>query len=643
MANIPLLTEAELQSAKIDPVTGELYFTQADGTRITAGVVSGATDAQTAGFVGDPNSLTNAQLSATIDEAMPGTSGGALIGYGPSYMVGTRASSPDKQFFNIVAAGGAFASSSNRSVSGSTSVENFYDANTGLRVTGWTPLTDGGIVLIEPVVNSAQIFGPALKGYAATLNSVRALVALVRARAKHEHTDAHFNFSGTWASQSASVNSGGSANYTTAADAYCEYHFVGSEATVIVQAKDTAAGGTAYGPIAVSVDGGPETTYTLGDQAISYTPGSSGSAFGATIVYAPFPVRVAGLQFGSHTIKIRNITSGNILMVDCAYLPESNPPAVALIQDTPRPDWSSSTAGGSNAVQDVYNAQLWQVADEFGGPITVVTPDPTWNTATDTDVATNDGKHPSDAGHAKYAARILARLRGLGVNPAWTAREPGDGFTGDHVAPGTILPGIPGDYVSRYVAEDLTGTDGSSVTTWTDRTAAVDIVGTTGPTLRTSPFRYLEFNGVDAALRRPRAAVAPTTRLIVCQIPVLTGSSQIVAAEDQTATQIIGKSSSGTWILNSGSVLDSGITADTAWVVLGAVFDGASSRLTVNGVATVEGSAGTNAGGANLMLAYYLGTKYAVNVAELVIYNRALSSSELRGAALQLVEDYAVS
>ncbi|WP_308491015.1 hypothetical protein [Microbacterium terrisoli] len=66
MASIPLLTEAELQSATIDPVTGELYWTRADGTKIIAGVASGASDAQVASLLAS-GPLTGTQLSAAID------------------------------------------------------------------------------------------------------------------------------------------------------------------------------------------------------------------------------------------------------------------------------------------------------------------------------------------------------------------------------------------------------------------------------------------------------------------------------------------------------------------------------------------------------------------------------------------------
>lgn len=356
------------------------------------------------------------------------TQGSTITGYGPSYMVGVRATEPDLAFFPLVAEAGGFASARNRAVSGATGVENAYDALTGINGFRWEPLTDGGIVLVEPNINCVQLFGPNPKGFAAALNSTRTLVALLRSRARVPSNDPSFDYTGTWVTVTGATNGGTVAKSTTEVGAKVAFTFEGTEATLVVHAKDIAAGGTEYGPIQVSVDGGAPVVHTLSDKAISYVPGSSGARYGSPITLAPYPVRVWGLPHGVHTIELTNVTAAHAIIVREALLPASNPPGIILVADAPRPDWSSSAAGGSNAVLADYNRQLWQVADEFGGPIVVADPTPGWDNATMSDIATNDGKHPSNLGHAHYADAILPRLRALGWSPAWTGWIPGDGY-----------------------------------------------------------------------------------------------------------------------------------------------------------------------------------------------------------------------
>lgn len=411
------------------PLSAERLNHNENGTKAVADAVDQITP-----LLADGGRLSETGLSTTIAGVLgasyPATQGSNLVGYGPSYMAGVRASDPALSFFKLVAESAGFATSENRAVSGATGIENAYDALTDINGFGWAPRTDGGVVLVEPNINCVQLFGPNPKGFAAAVNATRTLVALLRSRARISASAAAFAYTGVWSAAAGAINGGADARSTTDADATATFSFVGDEATLILHAKDGDAGGTVYGPIAVSVDGGPEKTYTLTDQALSYVPGSSGSRYGSPIVYAPFPVRVAGLAHGPHTIRVRNMTAGRAVVVREALLPAATPPGVVLIADAPRPDWSSSTAGGNNTVLAQYNQQLWRVADEFGGPIAVADPTLGWVNATMSDIATHDGKHPSNLGHAHYAASILPRMRALGFSAAWTGWKSGDGWDG---------------------------------------------------------------------------------------------------------------------------------------------------------------------------------------------------------------------
>jgi hypothetical protein len=361
-----------------------------------------------------------------------------IIGLGHSYMVGERSSnSATKSFFALTANAGEFTSRVNRGLGGSTSVETAYDAITGVNGRSWVPLTDGGLVIVDAIINNVQLMGNVpgaggvgIPGLQATFHSLTSLCALVRARRIIDSSESAFTYTGTWTDLSNAIFRGGSGKYTSEANATTRFRFTGREGCVIVEAKASAAGGTTYGPIGVSIDGGPEVIHTLNDMAARYES-ASGARYGVNISNAPYPLFFGGLHSGQHEIVIRNVTAGNGLAVDIGIVGAANPPGIVLVADAPRPDWSSSLAGGSNAVLAQYNAQLWRVADKVGGPITVADPTAGWDTATMTDIANGfDGKHPNDLGHAHYASVIIPRMRGLGPNPAWSGRKSGDGYSG---------------------------------------------------------------------------------------------------------------------------------------------------------------------------------------------------------------------
>lgn len=409
-----------------------------------------AADSATAAYIAGETSETNAALlagvlakSAKLGDAVREASAqqdSQITGIGSSYMQGIRSSNnATKSHFALTAAAGEFTTISNRGVGGSTSVENFWDAATDVNNQAWVPLTDGGVVIVDSIINNVQLMGGSgssadQKGLQATFHSLTALCALLRARRIVEGADSAFTYTGVWSYLTNATMRGGTARYTTAANATAKFRFTGREGTVILFGKDSAAGGTTYGPVGVSIDGGPEIILDLNDMAKRYDSGS-GNRYGATISLAPFPVFYGGLHSGQHEITIRNVTEGNGLVLDFGIVGASNPPGIVLVKDAGRPDWSTSIAGGNNQNLVIYNDQLARVADKIGGPITVADPNPGWNVNTMTDIADGfDGKHPNDLGHAHYAKAIIPKMRGLGPNPAWSGRKVGEGYGGSQLA-----------------------------------------------------------------------------------------------------------------------------------------------------------------------------------------------------------------
>jgi hypothetical protein len=219
----PVLTGSALDLADSVPFRNQLSV-EADTGVIKVG--DGVTTHLALPISHDPS------LSGSYSPLTPPSAGTALYAYGSSFVVGGNNSTLAASFVNRVNTLGQFASVSNRGLSGATVVENAFDALTGAHtgVPIWTPGTKG-IVIVDAVINSIQLWGNDARGIAAAGNALRTLCALIRSSSKVESSDASFAYTGTWTTNTLSVFSGGDAKATTVAGSYVDVTFTGTEQT----------------------------------------------------------------------------------------------------------------------------------------------------------------------------------------------------------------------------------------------------------------------------------------------------------------------------------------------------------------------------------------------------------------------------
>jgi len=503
------------------------------------------------------------------------------------------------------------------------------------------------LVGITCTINDITIFdgsAASLRGYR---HAWRAFLAQVTANGIVAANTTSFVFSSGWTSetvsgtssspQGATENSTGGGRWkTTTTGAYFEFTFSGSDVDVFLVARAAGAGIVEF----------KEGSTVLGTLDLTQATAQDCAAI----------FRIRGRAAGTHTIR-GTLTSGASLTVDSYRIPSTAPVPVVVLGE---PEVVPSPTDHSSYVADVetFKTELATICAEFPSVIYVDLQQADWDKVTMLVTDSNGGhKHPNDKGCAFIATKVSAALAehldfltGLNITTSPT------GYPAAYVAPsgpsipsggndgtgtGVITPALPSDFASRYRASSIASADGTVITSWSDEGAAgVAFTATNGPTYRTSPAR-LEFDASNDAMSR---SAMGASRLVVCRIRTLVaGGTQIVMAANAGSTQIVGKSSAGNWILNNGTALDSGIVATTDWVVLGAVFAGASSILTVNGAPATIGDAGSNAAPTSNYLARATTSAfYAVDIEEVISYDRVMTASELRAAALQLKVDYGI-
>jgi hypothetical protein len=206
----------------------------------------------------------------------------------------------------------------------------------------------------------------------------------------------------------------------------------------------------------------------------------------------------------------------------------------------------------------------------------------------------------------------------------------------------------------RFVAKYATVSAGQPVTTLaTIGTRAGDLAAagtSTAPVLRTSGGRtYLEFDGTDDELictSTDSAAIgaAPFTSYIVARMRAANTNGVYWPLVNHGGGFGITTANTGA-ALYRGAVTADFATLDTNWHVFYGVFNGASSLAKRDAAAPVTGNAGTAA-----IVTLSLGTKAAsgnatrppLDIAEMGMFDRALTAAELASLSTQLMATYAI-
>lgn len=264
----------------------------------------------------------------------------------------------------------------------------------------WTP--SNGLVMVSNPINDVgwqQGDAQGLDGYKLSLE---ALIAVLRASSRIEHTA--FTFAGAWnaAPYSASTLSGGSVRNQPTSPA------PGATATVTFTGR--ASHFLTYGK--VGADGGVFTV-TLDGVAVggNYSTSSRGRAThnSPSQTWFPMVVKLPTMSSGSHTLVITTVSGSNL--VGTVLMAPTDPPLIS-IEKAPAPtDAAYVSFYGSTAVdtyRSVFNSAIDDVIALFpkDGMIVTSRPDVGWRSA----FRQADGLHPNDLGMGRETAAVIVAL-----------------------------------------------------------------------------------------------------------------------------------------------------------------------------------------------------------------------------------------
>jgi hypothetical protein len=192
--------------------------------------------------------------------------------------------------------------------------------------------------------------------------------------------------------------------------------------------------------------------------------------------------------------------------------------------------------------------------------------------------------------------------------------------------------------------------DGDAVRQWSTQmgaTSAVQATGTKRPVYKAAIQNgqaVLRYDGVDDLLQAAGFSVAqPDTIFTVCKLN--NAATLVFEFGGATADQRLYWSNvDAKFHINAGTVLTGTSAGQDLWAVKSVLFNGASSQLWNNGTSDLTGDAGANAltslvigaagGGTNSLLG---------DLAEVIIFNRALTTTERRQVEAYLGTKYGIT
>lgn len=178
----------------------------------------------------------------------------------------------------------------------------------------------------------------------------------------------------------------------------------------------------------------------------------------------------------------------------------------------------------------------------------------------------------------------------------------------------------------------------SSLATSVGSDTLVQAAGANQPTKQTvSGLTVVRFDGVNDRVQITTGAhVQPMTTVLVAKLNGTAGTPVLVDGGNTNFTHDIGSTTA--FIMYAGTTLSSAVTLDTAWHIIVAIFNGASSKIRIGGGAGVAGGAGA-AGRTGLTLgSAFSGTLPAsMDVRRLITYDKVLSVADLNTLGPALV------
>jgi hypothetical protein len=194
--------------------------------------------------------------------------------------------------------------------------------------------------------------------------------------------------------------------------------------------------------------------------------------------------------------------------------------------------------------------------------------------------------------------------------------------------------------------------DGDAVYTWADQSGnGKDVVQTTlskRPLLKLAIQNgkpVVRFDGTDDWLKTTALTVTQPTTLFAVAIRRGAGNIYAIDCASTGNALIIASVGNGSWDAYSGVLLTKAVSNNTnVPYAVDVVYNGASSILVTNGV-TTSGPAGSNNGNGTVVIGAYGGLTAPLwngDIAEVLIYNSALSTADRQAVESYLNEKYAI-
>ena len=388
--------------------TGATSPTIADGVVVLdpseGGTIVGGAAASSGGVVVNP--VTGGVPSAVPNFAEKAFRGVPLITYGHSFLAEQGVPDATKYYARRLAShyGMVYPTLNatndlKRAIGGSRAED---AANRMVGTAAPLGVNEKGVVLIQPLLNSARKHGvttPALNG---ARNAVRAMCATASAGQRIENTDPMFTYSGFWTpTEPASGFSGSSQTSTATAGAAITFTVPAYGCHAVISGRKEGLSAAVTEVRNMTAGGSLIATVNNVDQAPADISGS----------YVPIaiPLNVpAGTQ-------VQLLNPSTRLTFDVLLVPAENPRPVVLMKDPYLADYSLSTSypNGSDAVLDAFNALIDEVGAEF---VNTIVADPNeagyWDESTGLQA---DGVHPNEVGNKALfeAARDALNLGAL--------------------------------------------------------------------------------------------------------------------------------------------------------------------------------------------------------------------------------------
>jgi hypothetical protein len=211
-----------------------------------------------------------------------------------------------------------------------------------------------------------------------------------------------------------------------------------------------------------------------------------------------------------------------------------------------------------------------------------------------------------------------------------------------------FTPGSRGSQLAMWLRGDSIQHTGSTVNSWTDKTANANNASVNAGT-PTYVAANASFNG-KPTMHFPGTANLSVPTLVVAQPDtiylVFQQAGNCNAIDGLTSRQLIGSTGTPQWYYYAGSAITSGTTATTSVNAMVAVFNGASSALYNNASAA---AIATGNPGANSMNSMIIGSSNSVaapltgDIAEIIVTNVADSQAQVSQMLAYLGQQYGQS